>query len=112
MLRLALVLLALTLAVPTTQAQKKKKSNDKETTEKDPLADVSLGGFKFRSIGPALTSGRISDLAVNPDNNKEFYVAAAAGGVWKTINGGVTFKPIFDNQGLLYRLPGNGSNKP
>jgi len=97
--RLILLVLVAFLAMPTTQAQKKSKKNKSETTAADPLADISLSSFKFRSIGPALTSGRISDLAVNPDNHKEFYVAAAAGGVWKTLNGGVTFKPIFDKQG-------------
>jgi photosystem II stability/assembly factor-like uncharacterized protein len=58
-----------------------------------------LSGLKFRSIGPALTSGRISDFAVNPDNNSEYYVAAASGHVWKTENKGITFKPVFDNYG-------------
>lgn len=84
------------------QAQRKRKNKDKdkkETASKGPLDGVSLSTLKFRSIGPALTSGRIADLAVNPDNTSEFYVAAAAGGVWKTTNAGTTFKPIFDNQG-------------
>ncbi len=58
-----------------------------------------VSGLKFRSIGPAFTSGRIADIAVNPYNHSEFYVAAASGGVWKTTNGGITFRPIFDNQG-------------
>ena len=63
------------------------------------LDDISLGAFKFRSIGPALTSGRISDFAINPGNIHEYYVAVSSGGVWKTINNGVTYKPIFDQQG-------------
>lgn len=86
----------------STQAQaqrKKKKKEDDKKEEKGPLSDIGLGSLKFRSIGPALTSGRIADLAVNPDNPSEFYVAAAAGGVWKTTNAGTTFKPIFDGQG-------------
>lgn len=58
-----------------------------------------LSGMKFRSIGPALTSGRIVDLAVNPEKHSEFYIAAAAGGVWKTTNSGTTFDPIFDSEG-------------
>jgi photosystem II stability/assembly factor-like uncharacterized protein len=58
-----------------------------------------LGIFTFREIGPALTSGRLSDMAVNPKNPSEFYVAAASGGVWKTTNSGTTFSPIFDTQG-------------
>ncbi len=56
-------------------------------------------GLKFRSIGPAFTSGRIADFAVNPNNFSEFYVAAASGNIWKTNNNGITFKPVFDSYG-------------
>jgi photosystem II stability/assembly factor-like uncharacterized protein len=62
------------------------------------LEDVSLSGLKFRSVGPAITSGRIADFAVNPEQPKKYYVAVASGGVWKTENGGVTFTPLFDSQ--------------
>ena len=62
------------------------------------LKSSQLNGLKFRSIGPALTSGRIADFAVNPNNFNEYYVAVASGGVWKTTNHGVTYKPIFDGQ--------------
>ncbi|MFP4488984.1 MAG: WD40/YVTN/BNR-like repeat-containing protein [Bacteroidales bacterium] len=89
-------LLALMMIMPSAQAQRK-RNNDEGA--KDPLSSVSLSTFKFRGIGPALTSGRLSDLAVNPDDHSEFYVAASAGGVWKTSNGGLTFDPIFDDQG-------------
>ncbi len=64
----------------------------------NPIEKVSLSSLKFREIGPALTSGRIADIAVNPNNISEYYVATAAGGVWKTKNHGVSFKPIFDAQ--------------
>lgn len=59
-------------------------------------SDLSV--YKFRSIGPAMISGRISDLAVNPDDISEYYVAVASGGVFKTENSGTTFKSIFDSQ--------------
>ena len=55
--------------------------------------------MKFRSVGPAITSGRIADIAFNESNPFEYYVAVASGGVWKTINNGTTFKPIFDGEG-------------
>lgn len=58
-----------------------------------------VSGFKFRSIGPALTSGRIVDIAVNPNDDREWYIASASGGVWKTSNAGNTFQPLFDGQG-------------
>ncbi|WP_033958537.1 WD40/YVTN/BNR-like repeat-containing protein [Psychroserpens jangbogonensis] len=74
-------------------AQKSKKE------DKQPLDEIKIDGLKWRNIGPSLTSGRISDVAVNPTNPFEYYVAASAGGVWKTVNSGVTFEPIFDNEG-------------
>ncbi len=55
--------------------------------------------FKFRALGPSLTTGRIQDVAVDPKNPSVWYVAAAAGGVWKTENRGQTFTSIFDNGG-------------
>jgi photosystem II stability/assembly factor-like uncharacterized protein len=64
-----------------------------------PIEKLSLNALKWRSIGPAMTSGRISDFAVNPQNSSEYYVAVASGGVWKTINAGTTFKPVFDKYG-------------
>ncbi len=75
------------------------QKNDAKEEAKDPIAKLSLNALKFRAIGPALTSGRISDFAVNPLNKSEFYVATSSGGVWKTINAGTTFEPIFDNKG-------------
>ncbi len=77
-------------------AQKRKK---RKTSEKSPLASINISGLKWRNVGPALTSGRISDFAFNPKNPYEYYVATAAGGVWKTVNAGVTYEPIFDSQG-------------
>ena len=63
------------------------------------LDGSTVGGLNFRLVGPALTSGRIADLAVHPNNQNIWYVAAASGGVWKTTNHGTTFSPIFDGQG-------------
>lgn len=57
-----------------------------------------LAAFKFRSIGPALMSGRIADVAIDPRNTNIWYVAAGSGGLWKTTNAGTTFSPIFDGQ--------------
>lgn len=58
-----------------------------------------IKGLEFRNIGPAHVSGRIGDIAVNPENNSEWYVAVSSGHVWKTRNSGHTFTPIFDGQG-------------
>src|SRR5947209_1122364 len=74
------------------------KKLPRETANKPLLTSSLFNGLKFRSIGPALTSGRIVDLAVNPFNTSEYYVASASGGVWKTTNSGVTYSPVFDDQ--------------
>lgn len=59
----------------------------------------TFSGLQLREIGTAVTSGRISDFAVNPQNHSEYYVATASGGLWKTDDAGVTFRPIFDRYG-------------
>lgn len=65
----------------STQSQKKET---KPVVVKDEKKDeVPLLGITFRNIGPAVTSGRIADVAVNPNNIYEYYVASASGGVWK-----------------------------
>ena len=56
-------------------------------------------GPRFRSIGPALTSGRVGDIAVHPRDAATWYVAISSGGLWKTTNAGTTWTPIFDNEG-------------
>lgn len=58
-----------------------------------------LKGLALRSIGPAINSGRISDIAVTPEAHQRIFVAAASGGVWRTDNGGTTWTPVFDEQG-------------
>jgi photosystem II stability/assembly factor-like uncharacterized protein len=63
------------------------------------LSAATFAGLKFRSIGPAVTSGRIVDLAVDPRDKSVWYVASAYGGVWKTTNAGTSFTPVFDEQG-------------
>lgn len=52
-------------------------------------------------IGPTVFSGRISDIAVNPEDPSEFYAAYASGGLWHTTNNGTTFKPIFDHEAVM-----------
>ncbi len=92
---------AITLAAATPPAPlaAQAKAKAPAAKEADPYAGLSLGAFRLRSIGPALTSGRISDFAVRPGKRHEFYVASSSGGVWKTVNAGTTFTPVFDAQG-------------
>jgi len=63
------------------------------------LASETYAGLKLRSIGPALFSGRVVGFAVDPRNRAHYYVAVACGGVWKTTNAGVSWTPVFDDQG-------------
>ena len=60
-----------------------------------------LKGMKPRSIGPAGMSGRITSIDVVVSNPDIMLAGAASGGVWKTVNGGVTFEPIFDKESVL-----------
>ena len=64
----------------------------------DSLKNISFAGLKFRSIGPAITGGRVIDIAVNPKNTSEYFVASGHGSLWKTTNNGVTFNPAFEGQ--------------
>lgn len=56
----------------------------------------TLGGLEARSIGPAVMSGRVTAIAAVPGDRLTVYVGAASGGLWKSDDGGVKFKPIFD----------------
>ncbi len=66
---------------------------------RDPMSTPTFNGLRLRSIGPAMNSGRVSSLAVDPKNPGYYFVGAASGGVWKTTNAGATFTPVFDNEG-------------
>jgi len=63
------------------------------------LSSETLGGLQLRGIGPAISSGRISDIAVDPGDHSRWFVTVASGGVWRTINSGTTWEPVFDNEG-------------
>ena len=61
------------------------------------ILDHSLvKNLPFENIGPSIMSGRVTDLAVNPEMTSEFYVAYASGGLWHTTNNGTSFTPILD----------------
>src|SRR5215472_14559282 len=54
-------------------------------------------GFQFRNLGPAAGGGRITALVGIPGNPNVIYVGSCSGGVWKTIDGGISFKPVFED---------------
>ncbi len=98
MKKLNLILLSISFLAANSFAQKQETAKPAEPT--NPLLKTeTYSSLSFRSIGPAVTSGRIVDIAINPKNKYEWYIVAGAGGVWKTSNAGVSFAPIFDGQG-------------
>jgi photosystem II stability/assembly factor-like uncharacterized protein len=56
----------------------------------------TFGGLEARAIGPAVMSGRIAAIAGAATTPRTIYAGAASGGVWKSSDGGITFKPVFD----------------
>ncbi len=61
------------------------------------VTSAQLKELNFRSIGPAVTGGRIHDVEALPEDPSTIYVASASGGIWKSTNKGTTWKPIFDD---------------
>ncbi|PYY18283.1 MAG: glycosyl hydrolase, partial [Acidobacteria bacterium] len=79
-------------STPTTKPNEKKPA--------DPLSSAdTYKGLRLRNIGPAFVSGRVTSLAVNPFNRAQYYIGVASGGVWKTDNDGLTWNPVFQNEG-------------
>lgn len=88
MKRLAIVLTA-ALCVSVTM-------NGAGQTPAQGLTADTLSALSFRSLPTNIVTGRVQDIAIDPRNTNIWYVASAFGGVWKTMNRGVTFEPIFD----------------
>lgn len=94
--KLLWILLFSIFSINNTAFSDEEKKENKD--DKDPMKEATFSGLKWRSIGPATTSGRIIDFAVQTDNPAHFWVAVACGGVWKTTNHGTSFTPVFDGQ--------------
>ena len=92
--RHALLLICCFFAIPVLAFFQEKPADEAEQKESagppDPMSSETFSGLKLRSIGPALTSGRVADFAVDPNNRNRYFAAVASGGVWKTINSGTT----------------------
>ena len=91
---------------PTPEPQKSPEAKkpdeekpDEENKPRDPMSTATFNGLRLRSIGPAFTSGRVIALAVDPNNPARYFVGAASGGVWRTVNAGITWTPVFDREG-------------
>ncbi len=84
----------------TPKAQSATERNDQSL--KNQIIERSiLKNIKSENIGPTIMSGRITDLAVNPNDPTHFYIAYASGGLWVTHNNGTTFSPIFDHEAVM-----------
>ena len=92
-------ILGCSICINPADAQKKKQAVKESEKKEAGLTSSTFGGLSFRSIGPAWASGRISDFAVNPKNHSEIYAGVGAGNIWKTINNGTTWTPVFDKYG-------------
>jgi len=91
---IATCLFAIALIAPTALAQ------DGRAAAKSPFEEA-FSRLEWRNIGPANMGGRIADVEGVPGDPNVVYVASASGGLWKTTNGGVTWKPIFERQGTI-----------
>jgi photosystem II stability/assembly factor-like uncharacterized protein len=93
----ATLLLAGTLGLPLPGASQASRGSV-------PVTEDLLSSMEFRSLGPGFVTGRIQDIAIDPNNTNVWYVASAFGGLWKTVNRGITFEPIFDQKGAAHTL--------
>jgi photosystem II stability/assembly factor-like uncharacterized protein len=108
-MRLCTFVIALAAAAPAAAAE----AAPKPAPRPSPGAHVAaLEGLEWRNIGPANMDGRVADVEGVPGNPRVVYVGSASGGVFKTTNGGTTWKPLFDKEavasiGDLALEPGN-----
>ena len=65
------------------------------------LRESIVANVPFRNVGPTVMSGRVVDLAVNPNDPAHFYVAFASGGLWETKNEGTSYEPLFDREMVM-----------
>src|SRR5438045_8271140 len=87
--RFSLTLAALTLLVSASAASAQT------------LDSATVSGFKWRTVGPGNFMGRLSDVVGIPGPSKTLFVAAAGGGIWKSMNNGVTWRPVFDDKNII-----------
>ncbi|MGH9942275.1 MAG: VPS10 domain-containing protein, partial [Pyrinomonadaceae bacterium] len=86
---------------PSEEAKKpdEVKKADEQKKPADPMSAPTFMGLRLRSLGPAFTSGRVNGFAVDPTDANKYFVAVASGGVWRTINNGTTWTPVFEREG-------------
>ncbi len=65
------------------------------------LDSTVTAAMKWRTVGPANFGGRVSDVVGIPGPSKTLFVATAGGGIWKTTNNGMTWRPVFDDKRVI-----------
>jgi photosystem II stability/assembly factor-like uncharacterized protein len=103
MKRNRLAFLCVLLAAPASfaaEAQKAKAAAPAVAAAGARLDEAGLKALKARSIGPAVMSGRVSEIALDPKDSSSFYIALGTGGVMKTSNGGASFEAVFADQAV------------
>ena len=110
--RCALSVTGLAFVLPLNASLVAQRSPAPNAPSRSTVDTTALARLDFRSIGPANMMGRATDVEGVPGNPNTVYVGTAAGGVWKTTNGGTTWSPIFEKQpslaiGDLALEPGN-----
>ena len=109
--RTALALLMLVVLLPvaraqnTEQQQETGRAEEQATQEKKDVparetAADPLEGLKFRNLGPAAGGGRVTAVAGVTGQPNIYYAGAAAGGVFRTTDGGLSWKPIFEKEAV------------
>ena len=97
-LLLAITLLS-TLALSAQETTSPAQTPAEGGANQDPFSQANFNDFRLRSVGPAIMSGRVGSIAVHPENPQTWYIGVSSGGVWKTTNAGITFTPVFQNEG-------------
>ena len=96
---LLVIILAGSFSLSAQKKETKKEEKGSSGQIKPSVSSSLFSGITFRSVGPAWASGRIADLAVNPSDHSEIYAAIASGNIWKSVNNGTTWNPVFDKYG-------------
>src|SRR6266478_2687808 len=101
-------MLSVAMGLPAGQKEKQKEKGKEKaaaTVAKAPSANETapmekFKALEFRELGPAVMGGRIDDFAAVESNPSIVFVGVASGGVWKTVNNGTTWEPVFDKEGV------------
>ncbi|MFN8573644.1 MAG: hypothetical protein U0132_16435 [Gemmatimonadaceae bacterium] len=97
--RISLLSVVFFATTATAQRPAPKPAAAREDTTKSPFSAEIFAALKARSIGPAMTSGRVMSVAVHPNDVGTIYVGSASSGLWKTTSGGATWTPLMDKEG-------------